>query len=181
MLSVLGEFDTDDVLPFVGEKGTPRKEYTVGENTFNLKMTSLRLRTFKVSPKCVICELVGTKILLEKNENDGYPHFNLYGEGMPSDIFMSHPPTIAKSNLVLFTKDHIVPRSVGGKDDIANMQTMCVICNQLKKNSSLNNILMKILRRFHDENIAMEKKEFIAALDDKRKLMSIHQMKFRNS
>jgi 5-methylcytosine-specific restriction endonuclease McrA len=30
------------------------------------------------------------------------------------------------------TKDHIVPKSKGGKDMLSNTQTMCVICNTKK-------------------------------------------------
>lgn len=37
-------------------------------------------------------------------------------------------------NEVLMTKDHIVPHSKGGIDDISNYQTMCVRCNQKKGN-----------------------------------------------
>lgn len=172
MLNILGEFDPDDVLPFVGKKGTAKREYTIGEKTFNLRMTSLRLRTFKGNSTCVICGLVGSKMLLEQQNDHGGPHFNLYGEGTPSDIFMSHSATEEKSGLVLFTKDHILPRSSGGKDFITNMQTMCVICNGLKKNVSLTNKLLKMLREFYDENLAMERKEFIAALNQKRKSLS---------
>jgi hypothetical protein len=169
MLSILAEYSLDDVLPFVGKKGTSKREYTVGEQVFNLRMTSLRLRTFKACRKCVICGLQGSTMLLEQFEMHGSPHFNLYGDGVPSTLFASHAPTVEKSNLILFTKDHILPKSSGGKDVIQNMQTMCVVCNQLKKNSSLNNKLLKVLRLTYDENLALEKKELLKLLNAKRK------------
>jgi len=31
------------------------------------------------------------------------------------------------------TLDHVVPQSLGGKDNINNLQTMCFTCNQEKK------------------------------------------------
>ena len=36
---------------------------------------------------------------------------------------------------VIFTKDHIHPRSRGGGDEMANLQPMCWPCNQRKGNS----------------------------------------------
>lgn len=179
MLSVLAEFNLDEVLPFVGKRGTPKKEYTIENKTFNLRMTSLRLRTFKRSPTCVICGLVGCTILLEEFEIHGGeetvqgsgPHFNLYGEGTPSDVFMSHPRAVdgsLKSKLVLLTKDHIVPKSKGGHDGILNMQTMCVICNGLKKNASLTNKMLKALRLVYDENLSLPRNELIQLLNQNR-------------
>ena len=35
---------------------------------------------------------------------------------------------------VLITKDHIIPKSKGGKDKLDNYQTMCVRCNKRKGN-----------------------------------------------
>lgn len=35
---------------------------------------------------------------------------------------------------VLMTKDHIIPKSKGGADDISNYQTMCERCNEAKGN-----------------------------------------------
>ena len=35
---------------------------------------------------------------------------------------------------ILMTKDHILPRSKGGIDDISNYQTMCKLCNEAKGN-----------------------------------------------
>ena len=39
---------------------------------------------------------------------------------------------------ILMTKDHIIPRSKGGIDDISNYQTMCRLCNEAKGNKLEN-------------------------------------------
>ena len=36
------------------------------------------------------------------------------------------------NNILMLTKDHIVPRSQGGGDEESNIQTVCWTCNQLK-------------------------------------------------
>jgi len=33
------------------------------------------------------------------------------------------------------TKDHIIPKSQGGRDHLANLQTLCLPCNAAKKNT----------------------------------------------
>ncbi len=86
-------------------------------------MTSLRYQTFKKSLVCKCCGIEGTIMLLELPSNGGkvcVPHFNLYAE--------------REGGLVQMTKDHIKPKSKGGKDHISNMQTMCARCNELKGN-----------------------------------------------
>ena len=85
-------------------------------------VTSVRLRTFKTyGTTCVKCGIEGVFFRKEKNLNDIVYHLNLYAI---DDI----------GREVLMTKDHIVPKSKGGKDFIGNMQPMCVRCNTQKDN-----------------------------------------------
>jgi len=37
-------------------------------------------------------------------------------------------------NSIVFSVDHIIPLSKGGKDDIDNLQPMCITCNKKKHN-----------------------------------------------
>jgi 5-methylcytosine-specific restriction endonuclease McrA len=113
------------VLPFIKERAfkdskESRKRDFDGDM---INIASLRLRTFQEKGcTCVRCGVEGTVFLKDRND-PSYPwHFNLYGKDKNGD-------------LVLMTKDHILPKSKGGRDHIDNMQTMCTICNSEKGNT----------------------------------------------
>lgn len=87
-----------------------------------ISMSSWRYEVFLASG--VICHGCGLEAAYFAKERDkALPpdapwHLNLYG--------------IVMGKEVLFTKDHIIPVSKGGKDKIVNLQTMCSTCNQEK-------------------------------------------------
>ena len=119
----LGIFKVEDVLPFIGGW---RKDYL--EQSVN--MSSQRYQLFhEKGCTCVKCGLVGTYFALERpnavnKKGKLYTelyHFNLYGLDENGDE-------------VLFTKDHIIPKSKGGKSSIENYQPMCYNCNHEKGN-----------------------------------------------
>lgn len=87
-----------------------------------INMASDRYKIFSFNRKCVCCGLEGTIMAMEKGDKDSSFHFNLYG--LDSD-----------GKEILFTKDHIVPKSKGGKNSIDNYQTMCIKCNEKKSNN----------------------------------------------
>lgn len=118
----VGIYKIEDVLPFVVKsKHDPnaKKVYDGHE----VKMWSLRYQTFQNSISCVSCGLTGQYFALEKSKYETFPryHFNLYAK-------------LENGEEVLITKDHINPKSLGGKDEIKNMQTMCKVCNEIKMN-----------------------------------------------
>jgi len=86
-------------------------------------VNSIRLQCFKNSGiECASCKIQGEYFALDGMEGEK-PHLNLYaidGEGEE----------------VLMTKDHIHPRSKGGRNHIDNMQTMCQPCNVQKGDST---------------------------------------------
>ncbi len=95
-----------------------------------VRLFSHRYLVFKRSLVCVGCGLVGTVMGLDtqhkkdkSTQNQPHPraHFNLYG-------------IRSGGGVVLFTKDHIIPKSKGGKCELSNYQTMCATCN-FKKGS----------------------------------------------
>lgn len=76
-----------------------------------------RLRVFYYKgTNCVNCDKVGTR-LVKGMDGGGNMHWDVYTE----DLF---PLTI----------DHILPKSLGGSDDLDNLQPMCAECNFSKGN-----------------------------------------------
>jgi len=103
--------------------GSPsqRREY-LGES---VNMASDRLKTFACHGiKCVGCGLEGQFFAIEAFDRDVRYHLNLYS--IDND-----------GKDVLMTKDHIIPKSKGGKDALTNYQTMCSPCN-VQKGSKVN-------------------------------------------
>lgn len=85
-----------------------------------VKGNSQRYQTFFTKGcKCVKCVIEGKYFAKEKHFKDRSYHLNLYAID-------------DNGNEVLMTKDHIIPQSKGGSDDISNYQTMCEPCNKAK-------------------------------------------------
>lgn len=93
------------------------------QDQFQVGVTSNRMKTFgraALTGKivCAGCGLEATHFGIETFHNakdDDFPHVNLYG--------------IKDGQEVLFTHDHILARSLGGKDILENTQVMCSPCN----------------------------------------------------
>lgn len=72
-------------------------------------------------PDCVACGIQGKYFAIERDRGSNKYHMNLYA--IDSEGYE-----------VMMTRDHIVPRSKGGPDNLDNQQTMCIYCNQQKGN-----------------------------------------------
>lgn len=121
---VLAVFGVDEIVSHINPG--VRKSFVVSGEKYNVNCGSIRLRTFKQSLVCVTCGLVGSAFLLEMTSanirNNESPHLNLYGVNEAGEY-------------VMMTKDHILPKSRGGKDELTNLQTMCYVCNEEKGNN----------------------------------------------
>jgi hypothetical protein len=116
----------DQVLSHVGNSSNHN---SIEVNGMNINCYSDRLQTFKLSG--TTCHFCGLKALFFTVSEQLSPksklpsaHFNLWG--------------YSNGEFVLFTADHIIPKSRGGANNIMNLQTLCGPCNW-KKGSKLEN------------------------------------------
>ncbi len=116
-LATIATFSLEEVLPFV-------EAWRPGDRIYadhRVKMNSLRYQVFQRSLRCAICGIQGSFFLLQRHRYapGNRAHLNLFAVD-------------GKGQHVLMTKDHIVPRSKGGSDDLTNLQTCCLPCNSAK-------------------------------------------------
>ncbi len=108
----IGNFTVNEVLsqilPAYAKKNEPG--YFKKFKGHMVKMVSQRYTLFKEKgTTCVTCGLVGTYFGLDKPPEHERPHFNLYGINEDGEE-------------VMMTKDHIMPKSKGGKNIQKNYQ-----------------------------------------------------------
>ncbi len=153
----LGQVPFSDVFDHLsGEEA--KRPYTVGDKTYYVRMNSDRYHVFKDSQTCIACGLTGTHLLLDLNPTDSSPHFNLYGE--------------EEGRLVLMTKDHLVPKSRGGSDDLSNLKTCCAICNNLKADFDITYEQVRELRELVNNGKEMSKKQLRILINSTRLKMA---------
>lgn len=100
------------------------------------KPSAVRLKMFASGQiKCVKCGLVGDHFHIERHKNDKVMPFsvNLYGWRGDKEIML--------------TWDHILPKSLGGSNDLANAQCMCFSCNSSKGNKLTIDEIAEIVTR----------------------------------
>lgn len=117
-------YSLDEVFDMIGEENLlctddrQKRKKNIVVDGFNVYPISLRYMLFyQKGTKCVRCGKLGTHFKLCGDPNTNRRHFNLYAD-----------------DGTLLTKDHIVPKSKGGKDCLENLQTMCEDCNAAKGN-----------------------------------------------
>lgn len=131
----LVEVPIPQVFDLIGKESS---KLEIDGKQYKVRLTSSRFKTFKESLSCAACGLTATKAFIEKCPIDVSPHVNFYAE--------------EDGKLVLFTRDHINPKSKGGPNIYSNYQTMCSTCNNLKGNSNITLEQLKQLRIVLNEN-----------------------------
>lgn len=127
-------YSIEEVFEMLGEenlKGATiqgRHKHQIEVDGYNVYTRSLRYMTFyQKGTTCVCCGRKGSYFKLDGDEKSKRRHFNLYCD-----------------DGTVMTKDHIMPKSLGGLDSIENLQPMCKDCNEKKgngKNESLIHII----------------------------------------
>lgn len=107
---------------------------------------------------CSCCGLKATHYVTTVNEDatKEFPyHLNLMREGFMGDV--------------LYTKDHILPRKLGGRDILDNYQPMCEKCNKSKGHSFTKEDVLVLKKRgltvedvITKERLVRDKSEFNA-------------------
>lgn len=118
----------ETVFSMINENGQHNSHVFCGHN---VGLSSVRIRNFHANGiTCKHCGLVGVYFAVErsnhkwKSERDW--HLNLYALN-------------EQWHEILMTRDHIMPKSKGGKDHLSNCQTLCTYCN-CKKSDKLPDV-----------------------------------------
>lgn len=138
-----------EILPHMYDTSLPNNSVFDG---IPIKTRSLRYKVFNQSLVCSCCGVEGTYFAAEKTPGSSRYHFNLYA-------------TDSEGKEVLMTKDHILPKSCGGKDSLYNLETMCVICNS-KKSSTIPEGIAKLSKFILDKIGEKESVTFVIVLED---------------
>ncbi|MEN6365650.1 MAG: HNH endonuclease [Thermoguttaceae bacterium] len=125
------QFDPDEILAQRNPwEDTTRVPFLTADGRWlKVRMNSIRYHCFARSKVCACCGRIGTVMMLDVHGRmDRRAHFNLYA--------------VEGDELILMTRDHILPLSQGGKDTLDNIQTLCTKCNQAKgdRNIPLNEL-----------------------------------------
>lgn len=154
-MQTLEEYSTNYIFELIQEKNKHKEMFVTNHGTFYVKTSGHRLSQFKKQNFCACCGLIGNLFKLERQGNEN-PHLNLYNRTNSTDI--------------LFTKDHIVPKSLGGKDHMDNYQTMCVVCNNIKSSFNVSMDDLKTAKTMFDSCFSrVEIESFMVQSEQKNK------------
>jgi 5-methylcytosine-specific restriction endonuclease McrA len=130
-----------DFLPDRSERGFDKTKRDYDGDM--MKMASDRYYTFAKALHCAHCGIIGKFFAKERHvDKNNKPlsvgfHFNLYAIDKNGED-------------VLMTKDHILPRSKQGRNNLSNYQTMCEPCNSIKKSTSEKKALKNAKKRLKE-------------------------------
>ena len=134
-LETIAVFPADEILRFA-VLPKHRKTFVINGISYKVNMSYEKYIMFIKNKTCVCCGVKGEYMVLQKKPSDISPHFNLYG--------------LKNGKHVLMTKDHIIPKSKGGKNGFYNLRTMCEICNSVRGNEylTMDQLLEKVERLY---------------------------------
>jgi hypothetical protein len=133
----LAEVPIEEVFARIN-KGKQKVTFVVDGVNYPVKLVGDRLRLFSTNRSCAVCGIEGKKMMIDKHFKDRTAHLNLYA--------------VENGRLVLMTKDHVLPKSKGGKDQMENYVTCCATCNMLKGDACLTPDQIFILREVYNSS-----------------------------
>ncbi len=80
---------------------------------------------------CCKCGCSATHVVTWKHENENYWHI---------DYFAQRPD----GSMKMMTKDHILPKSLGGTNQLTNLRAMCRTCNGNRGNTVTNREMIEM-------------------------------------
>ena len=122
------EFTVEELLPYTG-RDKPKIVY----EDYSARTDTRTLQCFaEHGIECYLCGLKGEFFVMEKNLRTEQIYLHLYGVDTDDEVIM-------------MTKDHIVPKSRYGPNTLDNLRTMCERCNNVL--SQLNQARYRIKKR----------------------------------
>ena len=115
----VGKFEVQEIIDLIN---SPKSSAILAD--YKISVSGGRLKNFAINgTDCICCGAKGTYFSVETSNKDISTglHLNLYAINVHGDP-------------VLMTKDHIVLKSLGGKDTVENYSPMCLRCNNLRGN-----------------------------------------------
>ncbi len=157
------QYSLREIFKYIGA-GKPRLKGFEGDV---IDMKSQRYRVFKdKGTACVVCGIKGEYFVKERHDNHKAItwHFNLYA-------------VTKEGNEILMTKDHIVPRALGGKNALDNYQPMCSVCNQAKgaKDEDLEVTKARVRKKGLSPSVILRRIQIGSRLKDARTVRGLTQ------
>ena len=106
----------EETFPFLGEY----KHYLdINGESVPVYVDDLRYELFKQAQTCVVCGKVGNHFMVHCDPIQEIPRFK-------------YVLNLFSADGSLMTADHIIPKSMGGRNFLCNLQVMCSKCNSKK-------------------------------------------------
>lgn len=118
-----GNYDTKSIVGYntLIEYHKSGKTHYQGASLIGTRVLTLLTR----DPVCKGCGHTILFFAVQRNKIDGGDSYHINGWTIKG-----------KGNIVLMTRDHIIPKSLGGSNDVSNSQVMCTKCNSNKASMS---------------------------------------------